>query len=47
MTLNLIFITVTIKKRNKTIQECLNEERVNKIIEQNKMKHIEIFTRVL
>ncbi|MEK5523600.1 MULTISPECIES: YrzI family small protein [Heyndrickxia] len=47
MTLNLIFITVTIKKRTKTIEECMNEERINKIIEQYKMKHNEIFTRVL
>lgn len=47
MTLNLIFITVTIKKGTKTIEECMNEERINKIIEQYKMKHTEIFTRVL
>ncbi|MGE8206162.1 YrzI family small protein [Heyndrickxia sp. NPDC080065] len=45
MTLNLLFITVTIQKRNKSIKESLQEARINEILEQNKMKHSDLFFR--
>ncbi|PKR85160.1 YrzI family small protein [Heyndrickxia camelliae] len=45
MTLNLIFITVTIKKRRKTTEEYLHEENIARIYEENKLKHSEILLR--
>jgi uncharacterized protein (TIGR02413 family) len=45
MTLNLIFVTVIIKKRMKTIEEYLHEANIAEIYEQNKLKHSELLLR--
>ncbi|GIN85401.1 hypothetical protein J6TS2_17870 [Heyndrickxia sporothermodurans] len=45
MTLNLIFFTITIQKRSRSIEDYVNEERILQIVEQNKSKYSEIFYR--
>lgn len=45
MTLNLIFVTITIQKRNQSIEECIKEERISQLVDQYKMKYNEIFYR--
>ncbi|MBS4173619.1 YrzI family small protein [Bacillus sp. FJAT-49736] len=45
MTLNLIFVTVTIKKRRKTLEEYIYEENISKIYEEIKLKHCELLVR--
>lgn len=45
MTLNLIFVTITIQKRSRSIEDYVNEERIHQIVEQNKSKYSEIFYR--
>lgn len=45
MTLNLIFVTITIKKRKKTTEEYLHEENISRIFEENKLKYSEILLR--
>jgi uncharacterized protein (TIGR02413 family) len=36
MTLNILFLTITIKKRNMSLQEAAQQEMVEKLYEQNK-----------
>ncbi|MCM3237085.1 YrzI family small protein [Heyndrickxia oleronia] len=45
MTLNLIFVTVTIKKRKQSLEACVHEQRINQIIDENKMKYCDLFYR--
>jgi uncharacterized protein (TIGR02413 family) len=45
MTLNLIFATLTIKKRVKTIEEYMHEESISEMYEQNKLKHNDMLLR--
>jgi uncharacterized protein (TIGR02413 family) len=40
MTLNILFLTVTIKKRMMSAKEYLHHEMVKKIEEENRNKHI-------
>lgn len=36
MTLNILFLTITIKKRHVTTEEMLHEEKVEKLYNENK-----------
>ncbi|WP_081755794.1 YrzI family small protein [Paucisalibacillus sp. EB02] len=38
MTLNILFFTITIRKRETTIEEALHNENVQRIYEENKRK---------
>jgi uncharacterized protein (TIGR02413 family) len=38
MTLNILFFTITIRKRETTIEEALHNEHVQRIYEENKRK---------
>ncbi|MFT8322582.1 MAG: YrzI family small protein [Bacillus sp. (in: firmicutes)] len=40
MTLNLLFFTIIIKKQELTTEEVLHEQRINKIMEENKERQI-------
>ncbi|MEH7505011.1 YrzI family small protein [Neobacillus drentensis] len=40
MTLNIFFISITIKKRTVSLQEVANQERVEKLYEQNRDRQI-------
>ena len=43
MTLNILFFTVTIKKRKTTIEEALHNQMVQKIYEENKNRQINFY----
>ncbi|MBK5442641.1 MULTISPECIES: YrzI family small protein [unclassified Peribacillus] len=46
MTLNMLFFTITIKMKKMTAEECLQQERINKLREEhlnNAMKHRPFF----
>ncbi|MGP7816903.1 YrzI family small protein [Niallia sp. 01092] len=43
MTLNMLFFTITIKKVQRTPEEIIHEQRINKIIEENKEKAISMY----
>ncbi|RLQ98141.1 YrzI family small protein [Falsibacillus albus] len=47
MTLNILFMTVTIKKRQRSFEELEHQKSVKKFYEQNRDKHHEIFSRML
>lgn len=36
MTLNILFLTITIKKRNMTTEELIHKERVEQLFEEHK-----------
>jgi uncharacterized protein (TIGR02413 family) len=40
MTLNILFFSITIKKRNMSLQEAAQQEMVEKLYEQNKDRQI-------
>ena len=40
MTLNILFFSITIKKRNVTFEEAVHQELVEKLYEQNKDRQI-------
>ncbi|MDN3018619.1 YrzI family small protein [Paenibacillus sp. BSR1-1] len=40
MTLNILFFSITIKKRNVTLEEAVHQEQVEKLYEQNKDRQI-------
>ncbi|WML39451.1 YrzI family small protein [Neobacillus sp. OS1-2] len=42
MTLNLIFFTISIKKRKISLEEAVQEEMVEKLYDQNKEKQMSI-----
>ncbi|WP_409251448.1 YrzI family small protein [Bacillus sp. SCS-153A] len=39
MTLNILFISITVKKRNRSFEEYDHDQMVSKRYEENKMKH--------
>lgn len=43
MTLNLVFLTITIKKRKVSVQEAAHQEMVEKLYEQNKDRQISMY----
>lgn len=43
MTLNILFFTITIKKRKKTKEEILNQEFIEQIYEQNKDRQYSLY----
>jgi len=43
MTLNILFFTITFKKRVISLQEAANQEMVEKLYEQNKDKQISMY----
>jgi uncharacterized protein (TIGR02413 family) len=43
MTLNIFFFTITLKKREISLQEAANQEMVEKLYEQNKDKQISMY----
>lgn len=43
MTLNILFFTITIKKRKKTKEEILNQEFIDQIYEQNKDRQYSLY----
>jgi len=40
MTLNILFFSITFKKREVSLQEAVNQEMVEKLYDQNKDRHI-------
>ena len=38
MTLNIFFLTITIAKRERSLEQALHNEHVNKIFEENRRK---------
>jgi len=40
MTLNILFFSITIKKRNISLEEAVNQEMVEKLYDQNKDRQI-------
>ncbi|MGG3469336.1 YrzI family small protein [Neobacillus pocheonensis] len=40
MTLNILFFSITIKKRNMSLEEAVHQEMVEKLYEQNKDRQI-------
>jgi uncharacterized protein (TIGR02413 family) len=42
MTLNIFFLSITIKKREITIEEAIHEQQVEKLYEQNKDRQISV-----
>lgn len=42
MTLNIFFLSITIKKREISVEEALHQEKVKKIYEQNKDRIISV-----
>jgi uncharacterized protein (TIGR02413 family) len=40
MTLNILFFSITIKKREVSLQEAVNQEMVEKLYDQNKDRQI-------
>jgi uncharacterized protein (TIGR02413 family) len=43
MTLNILFFTITIKKRVITLEDALRQEMVEKIYEENKNRQISLY----
>jgi uncharacterized protein (TIGR02413 family) len=43
MTLNILFFTITIRKRKESLDEALNQERINKLYEENKDRQISMY----
>ncbi|MCH6266467.1 MULTISPECIES: YrzI family small protein [Neobacillus] len=43
MTLNILFLTITISKRKESLDEALNQERINKLYEENKDRQISMY----
>ncbi|ASV68917.1 YrzI family small protein [Cytobacillus sp. FSL W7-1323] len=43
MTLNLIFLTVTIKARKRSVEERMHDEYVNRLLEDHKARQEEIY----
>lgn len=43
MTLNIIFFTITIKKREWNLEEAVHQEMVEKLYEQNKDRQISMY----
>ncbi|MBS4215566.1 MULTISPECIES: YrzI family small protein [Neobacillus] len=43
MTLNILFLTITISKRKESFDEALNQERINKLYEENKDRQISMY----
>jgi uncharacterized protein (TIGR02413 family) len=46
MTLNLLFVTVTIKLKNKTMEQYQHEENVSRLYDEYKNRQTEIGVRV-
>lgn len=42
MTLNIFFLSITIKKREISIEEAIHEQQVEKLYEQNKDRQISV-----
>ncbi|WHY79807.1 YrzI family small protein [Neobacillus sp. WH10] len=42
MTINILFFTISIKKRKISLEEAIKEDMVNKLYEKNKEKQISI-----
>ncbi|WP_160721841.1 YrzI family small protein [Bacillus sp. USDA818B3_A] len=43
MTLNILFLSITIKKRNVSLEEAANQEFVEKLYEENKDRQISMY----
>lgn len=43
MTLNILFLTITIKKRKYTVEEILHQEMVNKIHEEHRDRQFSVY----
>ncbi len=43
MTLNILFLTITIKKRRITVEEALHNEKVMKIYEENRDRQMTMY----
>lgn len=43
MTLNILFLTITIKKRKYTVEEMLHHEMVKKIHEENRDRQFSVY----
>jgi uncharacterized protein (TIGR02413 family) len=43
MTLNILFFSVTIKKREITLEDAVQQERVEKLYEKHKDRHISMY----
>ncbi|MBP2240506.1 uncharacterized protein (TIGR02413 family) [Cytobacillus eiseniae] len=43
MTLNILFLTITIKKRNVSIEEVLHNQMLNKIQEDNRDRQFSMY----
>ncbi|WP_413300919.1 YrzI family small protein [Bacillus sp. 1P10SD] len=43
MTINILFLSITIKKREISIQEAANQETVEKLYEQHKDRQISMY----
>lgn len=46
MTINLIFLTISISKRSKSIEEFVNETRIENLYEQMKNKQTSVLNRM-
>jgi uncharacterized protein (TIGR02413 family) len=46
MTLNILFLSITIKKREITLEEAANHEMVEKLYEQNKDRQISMYRMI-
>lgn len=42
MTLNIFFLSITIKKREISVEEAIHEQQVEKLYEQNKDRQISV-----
>lgn len=42
MTLNIFFLSITIKKREISVEEAIHQEQVEKLYEQNKDRQISV-----
>ncbi|MBS4178422.1 YrzI family small protein [Lederbergia citrea] len=43
MTLNILFMTITIKKRKMTVEEALHHREVQKIYDENRDRQISLY----
>jgi uncharacterized protein (TIGR02413 family) len=43
MTLNILFISITIKKREMSIEEAVHQEQIEKIYEESKDRQLSVY----
>ncbi|MBN6887784.1 uncharacterized protein (TIGR02413 family) [Cytobacillus horneckiae] len=43
MTLNILFFTITVRKRNRTVEDMMREEKAYQMLEENKQRQFNMY----